>query len=51
MNFTHFINNIANLKKEKLLATDAHIKMAPLERITYLKDKSYTEMKPEMLRF
>lgn len=46
MNFTHFINNIANLKKEKLLATDAHIKMAPLERITYLKDKSYTEMKP-----
>lgn len=46
MNFTHFINNIANLKKEKLLATDAHIKMAPLERITYLKDKSYTEKKP-----
>jgi len=46
MDFTHFINNIANLKKEKLLATDAHIKMAPLERITYLKDKSYTEKKP-----
>ncbi|CAM4452027.1 NUDIX hydrolase [Flavobacterium terrigena] len=46
MNFSHFINNIANLKKEKLLATDAHIKMAPLERITYLKDKSYTEKKP-----
>ena len=46
MEFTHFINNIANLKKEKLLATDAHIKMAPLERITYLKDKSYTEKKP-----
>lgn len=46
MDFSHFINNIANLKKEKLLATDAHIKMAPLERITYLKDKSYTEKKP-----
>lgn len=46
MDFNHFINNIANLKKEKLLATDAHIKMAPLERITYLKDKSYTEKKP-----
>ena len=46
MEFSHFINNIANLKKEKLLATDAHIKMAPLERITYLKDKSYTEKKP-----
>ena len=46
MEFTHFINNIANLKKEKLLATDAHIKMAPLERITYLKYKSYTEKKP-----
>lgn len=46
MEFNHFINNIANLKKEKLLATDAHIKMAPLERITYLKDKSYTEKKP-----
>ncbi len=46
MDFSHFINNIANLKKEKLLATDAHIKMAPLERISYLKDKSYTDMKP-----
>jgi 8-oxo-dGTP pyrophosphatase MutT (NUDIX family) len=46
MDFSHFIDNIANLKKEKLLATDAHIKMAPLERITYLKDKSYTEKKP-----
>ncbi len=46
MEFNHFINNIANLKKEKLLASDAHIKMAPLERITYLKDKSYTEKKP-----
>ncbi len=46
MDFSHFINNIANLKKEKLLATDAHIKMAPLERITYLKDKSYTEKQP-----
>ena len=46
MDFSYFINNIANLKKEKLLATDAHIKMAPLERITYLKDKSYTEEKP-----
>ena len=47
MEFTHFINNIANLKKEKLLATDAHIKMAPLERITYLKDKSYSENEPK----
>jgi 8-oxo-dGTP pyrophosphatase MutT (NUDIX family) len=47
MKFTHFINNIANLKKEKLLATDAHIKMAPLERISYLKDKSYTENEPK----
>jgi 8-oxo-dGTP pyrophosphatase MutT (NUDIX family) len=47
MEFTHFINNIANLKKEKLLATDAHIKMAPLERITYLKDKLYAENEPK----
>ena len=47
MEFIHFINNIANLKKEKLLATDAHIKMAPLERITYLKDKSYAENEPK----
>ncbi|WP_396181598.1 NUDIX hydrolase [Flavobacterium sp.] len=47
MEFIHFINNLANLKKEKLLATDAHIKMAPLERITYLKDKSYTENVPK----
>ena len=47
MEFTHFINNIANLKKEKLLATDAHIKMAPLERISYLKDKSYSEIEPK----
>lgn len=47
MEFNHFINNIANLKKEKLLATDAHIKMAPLERISYLKDKSYSEIEPK----
>ena len=47
MEFTHFINNIANLKKEKLLATDAHIKMAPLERISYLKDKSNSEIEPK----
>ncbi len=47
MEFTHFINNIANLKKEKLLATDAHIKMAPLERLSYLKDKSYSEIEPK----
>jgi 8-oxo-dGTP pyrophosphatase MutT (NUDIX family) len=47
MEFTHFINNIANLKKEKLLATDAHIKMAPLERITYFNDKLYAENEPK----
>lgn len=47
MEFNHFINNIANLKKEKLLATDAHIKMAPLERISNLKDKSYFEIEPK----
>ncbi len=47
MQFHYFINNITNLKKEKLLATDAHIKMAPLERITYLKDKSYSEKQPK----
>ena len=38
MKFDAFIEFLPKIEKEKLLATDAHIKMAPLERISYLKD-------------
>ena len=47
MDFTHFINSIANLKKEKLLASDAHIKMAPLERKINLNKTLFSEMEPK----
>lgn len=46
MKFEAFIENLSKIEKEKLLATDAHIKMAPLERITYLKNENYFEKNP-----
>ena len=43
MLFTDFIKFIPKIEKEKLLSTDAHIKMAPLERISYLKEENYMD--------
>lgn len=46
MLFKDFINYIPKIEKEKLLSTDAHAKMAPLERISYLKEENYQENNP-----
>jgi 8-oxo-dGTP pyrophosphatase MutT (NUDIX family) len=46
MLFTDFVKYIPKIEKEKLLSTDAHIKMAPMERISYLKEEQYMENKP-----
>jgi len=46
MLFTDFIKYIPKIAKEKLLSTDAHAKMAPLERISYLKEENYLDKNP-----
>lgn len=46
MLFKDFIKYIPKIEKEKLLSTDAHAKMAPLERISYLKEENYKDKKP-----
>lgn len=46
MLFTDFIQFIPKIEKEKLLAEDAHAKMAPLERISFLKEMNYLEKSP-----
>ncbi|WP_396188870.1 NUDIX hydrolase [Flavobacterium sp.] len=46
MKFDAFIEYLPKIEKEKLLATDAHIKMAPLERITYLQEGHYLDKNP-----
>ena len=42
MLFNDFIKYIPKIEKETLLSTDAHAKMAPLERISYLKEENCT---------
>lgn len=46
MQFQDFIKYIPKIEKEKLLAEDAHVKMAPLERISFLKEMNYLEKSP-----
>lgn len=46
MLFTDFVKYIPKIEKEILLSTDAHIKMAPMERISYLKEAQYMEKNP-----
>ena len=46
MLFTDFIKYIPKIEKEKLFSTDAHAKMAPLERISYLKEENYIDKEP-----
>ncbi len=46
MLFKDFIKYIPKIEKEKLLSTDAHAKMAPLERISYLKEENYQDKNP-----
>ena len=46
MLFQDFINYVPKIEKEKLLAEDAHAKMAPLERISFLKEENYIDKNP-----
>ncbi|WP_445716726.1 NUDIX hydrolase [Flavobacterium sp.] len=46
MLFTDFIKYLPKIEKETLLSTDAHAKMAPLERISYLKQENYIDRNP-----
>lgn len=46
MLFLDFIKYIPKIEKEKLLAADAHAKMAPLERISFLKEMNYSNKNP-----
>ena len=46
MLFNDFIKYIPKIEKETLLSTDAHAKMAPLERISYLKEENYLDKNP-----
>lgn len=46
MQFQEFIKYIPKIEKEKLLAEDAHAKMAPLERISFLKEMNYLDKNP-----
>jgi 8-oxo-dGTP pyrophosphatase MutT (NUDIX family) len=46
MLFNDFIKYIPKIEKEKLLSTDAHAKMAPLERISFLKGANYIDKNP-----
>ena len=46
MLFYDFIKHIPKIEKETLLSTDAHAKMAPLERISFLKEENYKDKNP-----
>lgn len=46
MLFQDFIKYLPKIEKEKLLAADAHAKMAPLERISFLKEENYADKNP-----
>lgn len=46
MLFNDFIKYIPKIEKETLLSTDAHLKMAPLERISYLNEENYLDKNP-----
>ena len=47
MLFSEFIKFVPKIEKEKLLSTDAHAKMAPLERISFLKEANYIDKNPK----
>ena len=47
MLFTEFVKFLPKIEKEKLLSRDAHIKMAPLERISYMDEENYLDKNPK----
>jgi 8-oxo-dGTP pyrophosphatase MutT (NUDIX family) len=47
MLFTDFVKHLPKIEKESLLSRDAHIKMAPLERISYMDETHYLDKNPK----
>lgn len=47
MDFSEFLKYIPKIEKEKLLSVEAHMKMAPLERISSLSTKDYLDKDPK----
>lgn len=47
MQFQDFLKYIPKIAKEKLLAEDANAKMAPLERVSFLKKENYLDKNPK----
>ncbi|MEW5677267.1 CoA pyrophosphatase [Flavobacterium enshiense] len=46
MDFLDFLKYLPKIEKEKLLSVEAHMKMAPLERISSLSSKDYLDKNP-----
>jgi len=47
MYFEQFLNKIDLVAKQPLFASDAHLKMAPLERVQYLQNYNYSVHNPK----
>ncbi len=47
MDFSEFLKYVPKITKETLPATDAHAKMAPPERIDFLKSNSFSSLVPK----
>lgn len=47
MDFSDFLKYIPKIEKEKLLSIEAHMKMAPLERVSSLSSKEYLDKDPK----
>ncbi len=47
MNFDLFLNNIPKIQKAPLLASESHLKMAPMERIKMMELWDYSKLNPK----
>lgn len=47
MKFEQFLDKMNVVSKQPLLASDAHLKMAPLERVQYLQNYDYSAQNPK----
>lgn len=47
MQFEHFLNKLDSISTQPLFALDAHLKMAPLERVQYLQNYDYSLHNPK----
>ena len=47
MQFEHFLNKLDAISTQPLFALDAHLKMAPLERVQYLQNYDYSLHNPK----